>query len=152
MILHQNSMHQLQSTEKSSTLSFPLFKNMKLAQVSSTANMLYPFAMPYMKWATSKVQHQFNLTTLLPTASSPTQFYNADPKLWTCAFIGFVIYVDKKFNIHWKQGKHNLSKYPSKHHSTKHHISVRPNYVLDTIQKGIKTLFKLPKLPITLQE
>ena len=53
--------------------------------------------------------------------------------------------------VHWKQGKHNLSNFPSEHHSTKHHISVRPNYVLDTTPKGIKNLFKLPKLPITLQ-
>ena len=59
-------------------------------------------------------------------------------------FIGFVIDVDKKqFHVHWKQGKHNLSDYPSKHHSTKHHISVRPNYVINTIQKQTKTLFKL---------
>ena len=32
-----------------------------------------------------------------------------------------------------KQGKHNLADYPSKHHSTKHHISVRPTYVLNII-------------------
>ena len=68
MILHQNSTHQFLSTAKSSTLSCNLFNNMKLSQVSSTSNMMCPFAMPYMKWATSKVQHQLNLTTLLPTA------------------------------------------------------------------------------------
>ena len=45
-----------------------LFNNLKLAQVSSMADMLCPSAMPYMKWSTSKVQHQFYLTTLLPTA------------------------------------------------------------------------------------
>ena len=50
----------------------------------------------------------------------------------------------KQFHVHWKQGKHNLADYPSKHHSTKHHISVRPTYVLNTIQKQTRTLFKLP--------
>ena len=88
-------MHQFSSTSKSSTLSCPLFKSLKLAQVSSTENILCPFAIPYMKWATSKVQHQFNLTKFLPTASSLTQFYNSDPKLWTCIFIGFVIDANK---------------------------------------------------------
>ena len=47
----------------------------------------------------------------------------------------------KQFHVHWKQGKQNLANYPSKHHSTKHHISVRPTYVLNTIKK---ILFKLP--------
>ena len=46
MILHKNSMHQLKSTEKSSILSCPLFKNLKLAHVSSMTNILRPFAMP----------------------------------------------------------------------------------------------------------
>ena len=32
---------------------------------------------------------------ILPTASSLTQFYNVDPKLWTRSFIGFMINVDK---------------------------------------------------------
>ena len=56
---------------------------------------MWPFTMPYMKWATSKVQNQFNLTTLSPTESSLTQLYKVDPKLWTCAFIGFTIDADK---------------------------------------------------------
>ena len=51
--------------------------------------------MPYMKWATSKVQHQFNLNFFSPTASSPTNLYNAYPKLLTYAFICFVIDVEK---------------------------------------------------------
>ena len=38
-----------------------MFKNLKLAQVSSTAKMMCPVAMPYIKWDTSKVQHKFNL-------------------------------------------------------------------------------------------
>ena len=59
--LHQNSMHQFSSTAKSSTLSCLLLKNLKLAQVSSTAKMMCPVAMPYIKWDTSKVQHKFNL-------------------------------------------------------------------------------------------
>ena len=37
----------------------------------------------------------------------------------------------------------NLDDYPSKHHSTKHNISIRPIYVLNTIKKT-RTLFKLP--------
>ena len=77
---------------------------------------------------------------------------NVDPKLWTCDFTGFVINVDKKqFHIHWKQVKHNLAAYPSKHHSTQRHILVRPTYVLITIHKRTKNLFKWPKLPTTLQ-
>ena len=40
IILHQNSMHQFYSTEKSLTLSCLPFKNLKLAQVSSTANIM----------------------------------------------------------------------------------------------------------------
>ena len=90
-----STMHQFLSTENSSTLSCPLFNNLKLDQFSSTENMLSPFAMSYMKWATSNVQHQLILTTLLTTTSSQTQLYNADPKLWTCAFICFVIDADK---------------------------------------------------------
>ena len=41
----------------------------------------------------------------------------------------------KQFHVHWKQVKNNLADYPSKHHSTQHHISVRPTYVLNTIKK-----------------
>ena len=37
----------------------------------------------------------------------------------------------KQFHIHWKRGAANLADYPTKHHSTKHHISVRPTYVLN---------------------
>ena len=107
--------------------------------------------MPYRKWATSKVQHQFNLTKFPTTASSLTQVYNSNPKLWTCPFIGFVIDTDKKIHVHWKQLKQNLSDYPEKHHSTKHQISDKPTYVLNTIQKKTETLFKLPKIPTTLQ-
>ena len=126
-------------------MSYPLFKNLKLDQVSSTAKGVFSFVIPYIKLYTSKFQHQFNLTTLAPTVSSLTQLYNTDPKLWTCAFIGFMINTDKKVHVHWKQGKYNLSDYPSKHHSTKHQISVRPTYVLNNIQKQTKYLFKLPK-------
>ena len=57
IILHQNSMHQFSSTEKSLTLPYSIFKNLKMAQVSSMEKMLCPFTFPYMKWATSKVQH-----------------------------------------------------------------------------------------------
>ena len=57
----------------------------------------------------------------------------------------------KNNHVHWKQIKHNPSEYPSKHHSTQHHISVRKTYVLNTIPKQTKNTFKLPKLPMTLQ-
>ena len=96
MILHQNSMHQFSSTAKLSTISCPMFKNLKLAQVSSTKNMLCPFDIPYMKWATSKVQHQLNSIILSSMVSSLTQLYNAYQKLWACTFIGFMIDADKK--------------------------------------------------------
>ena len=87
IILNQNSMHQFSSTAKSSTLSCPLFKNLLLALVSSTAKMMCPLAMLYIKYFTSKFQHLFNFTTLSPTASSLTQLYNTDPNLRTCAFL-----------------------------------------------------------------
>ena len=119
-------------------------KNLKLAQVSSTANILCPFKMPYMKWATSKVQHQFNLTTLSPTASSLTQLYNADPKLCTCTFIGFVIDADKK--IMFIGNKENKILSTTHQNITPQNITlkVRPNYVLNDIQKQTNILFKLP--------
>ena len=92
-------MYQFHSTEKSLTLACLLFKNMKLDKVSSTANILCLFVILYIKWATSKVQQQFNLTTFSSTAWSLTQLYDAYPKLWTCTFIGFVIDSDKKNSI-----------------------------------------------------
>ena len=100
MILYQNSIQQFQSKAKSSTLSCNMFKNLKLAQVSSTENMLYPFTITYMKWATYNVQQKFNLTTFLPTSSSMTQLYNADTKICTWTFIGFVIDAKKIFHFH----------------------------------------------------
>ena len=99
IILHQNSTHQFYSTAKSSTLSCHMFKSLKLAQVSSTKKIMCPFAMPYMKWATSRVQHLFNLRTFSPTASSLIDLYNADLNIWTCAFIGFVVDFDKTKKI-----------------------------------------------------
>ena len=54
-------------------------------------------------------------------------------------------------NVYQKQGKQNLSKYPPKHHSTQHHIEIRPTYVINTTQKQTKTLFKWPKPPTTPQ-
>ena len=59
------------------------------------AKVMCDFAMSYLKWATSKFQHQFNFTTFLPTTSSLTQLYNAYQKLYTCAFIFFVIHFHK---------------------------------------------------------
>ena len=81
---------------------------------------------------------------LFPTVSLPTQLCNV------YTFINFLVDV-KKPHVHWKQLKHNLVGYPSKYHSTQHHISVRPTYVLNNIQKETKHLFKLSKLPTTLQ-
>ena len=90
-------MQQFSSTAKSSTLSCFLFKNLKLAQVSSTEKMICPFVMIYIKWATSKVQYQFSLITFSPKSLSLTQFYNAYPKLRACAFIVSMIDADKKY-------------------------------------------------------
>jgi len=39
-----------------------------------------------------------------------------------------------QFHIHWKRGKHNLADYPTKNHPTKHHIAVRPTYVLNHVK------------------
>ena len=145
MILHQNSMHQFSSTEKSSTLSCPLFKNMKLAQVSSTARMMCPFEMPYIKWSKSKVQHQSNLTKFSPTESSLTQLYNADPKLCTCAFIGFMVDADKN-NFMFIGNKENTI-LPTIHQNIAlQKITFQFNLLMYSIPSKTKnkTLFKLP--------
>ena len=34
----------------------------------------------------------------------------------------------KQFHPNWKRGKHNLGDYPTKHHQSKHHITVRSLY------------------------
>ena len=36
-----------------------------------------------------------------------------------------------QFHVHWKPGQSNLGDYPTKHHPVKHHIAVRPTYVLN---------------------
>ena len=36
-----------------------------------------------------------------------------------------------QFHIYWKEGPSNKADYPSKNHPTKHHIAVRPTYVLN---------------------
>jgi hypothetical protein len=51
----------------------------------------------------------------------------------------------QQFHVHWKPGQSNLGDYPTKHHSTKHHIAVRPTYVLNTLfrtphQQNLKNL------------
>ena len=43
-----------------------------------------------------------------------------------------------QFNIHWNEVKHNLSDYPINHHSTKHHIKVRPIYVPNNAKMKIQ--------------
>jgi hypothetical protein len=40
----------------------------------------------------------------------------------------------KKINIHWKRGVHNLGDYPTKHHPNKHHKEVRHLYVANAFQ------------------
>jgi hypothetical protein len=40
----------------------------------------------------------------------------------------------QQFHVHWKPGQSNLGDYPTKHHSTKHHIAVRPTYVLNNLR------------------
>ena len=44
----------------------------------------------------------------------------------------------KQCHVHWKQGKYNIAKYPSKHNYTQHQISVRPTYVLNIIKQKQK--------------
>ena len=39
-----------------------------------------------------------------------------------------------QFYIHWKEGSKNLADYPSKNHPTKHHIEIRPTYVLNNVK------------------
>jgi hypothetical protein len=40
----------------------------------------------------------------------------------------------QQFHVHWKPGQSNLADYPTKHHSAKHHIAVRPTYVLNNMR------------------
>ena len=39
----------------------------------------------------------------------------------------------QNFHVNLKQGKHNIADNPSKHHYTKHQISVQPTYVHNNI-------------------
>ena len=39
----------------------------------------------------------------------------------------------QQFHIHWKASQSNLGDYPTKHHSTKHHIAVCPTYAMNHI-------------------
>ena len=39
----------------------------------------------------------------------------------------------QQFHVHWKPGQSNLGDYPTKHHSAKHHIAVRPTYVSNNV-------------------
>ena len=45
-----------------------------------------------------------------------------------------------QFHVHWKEGNHNLADYPTNNHSTKHHIEVRPTYVLKNAKIQIKNV------------
>ena len=38
-----------------------------------------------------------------------------------------------QFHAHWRKGQLNKGHYPSKHPPTKHHVEVRPQYVLNTL-------------------
>ena len=42
----------------------------------------------------------------------------------------------QQFHVHWKRGQENLADYPTKQHSTKHHIAVRPTYVLNNLRRN----------------
>ena len=44
----------------------------------------------------------------------------------------------KQFHVHWKRGQENLADYTTKHHSAKHHISVRPTYVLNNLRRSTR--------------
>jgi hypothetical protein len=52
-----------------------------------------------------------------------------------------------QFYVHWKPGQSNLGDYPTKHHSTKHHITVRPTYVMNILLQTPRQLS--PKLVVT---
>jgi hypothetical protein len=45
-----------------------------------------------------------------------------------------------QFHAHWKRGPLNKGDYPSKHHPTKHHVEVRPQYVLNSLLSLVPTL------------
>jgi len=40
------------------------------------------------------------------------------------------------------EGKHNLAYYPTKHYSIKHHIEVRPTYVLNNVKIQMQNALK----------
>ena len=120
-------------------------------QFLSTEKMIFSLGMPYMKWVASKVQHQFNLTTLSPTKSSLTPLYNSDKKLWTCAFICFVIDVDKNnfMFIGKKENKIFLIIHLTSSHK-KSHFSL--TYLCTQYHPKTKKLYlNYQKLPTTLQ-
>jgi hypothetical protein len=48
-------------------------------------------------------------------------------------------YEQKQFDFVWGPGKENLADYPTKHHSGKHHDTVRPIY-LYVYNKSPKTI------------
>lgn len=37
----------------------------------------------------------------------------------------------QQYSIHWKEGKHNLADYHSKHHAPAHHKKMRPVYLYE---------------------
>ena len=56
-----------------------------------------------------------------------------------------------QFNIYWEPGKHNLTNYPTKHHTGAHHAIVRPMYLYDankspTTAKGCVEILKSTKI------
>ena len=104
-----------------------------------------------MKLATYKVQHQYNLKTFLLMASSLTQFYNADPKVRTFHFIGFVINVD--YNNFMLIGNKENTILRTINQSILYTASQFSSICLCTQYhtKKLKNLFKSPKLTTTLQ-
>ena len=50
-----------------------------------------------------------------------------------------------KFHVHCKEGKHNLADYPTKHHSKKRHIEVRPKYVINNAKLQIQNSLTKPQ-------
>jgi hypothetical protein len=64
----------------------------------------------------------------------------------------------QQFHVHWKPGQSNLGDYPTKHHSAKHHIAVRPTYVTNNVlqtqcpsnQASFPTPHQVSQNPVTL--
>ena len=144
IIFHQNSMHQFLPRATSLTLACPTFKNFDTGSSFINSKDAVPLynALHEMGYIEDSTPIQFGniVANSIITDTVLQRIYKAmDMRFYWIHYRCR----QKQFHVHWKQGKHNLADYPSEHLSAKNHISVRPTYVLNTIQKQTKTLFKL---------